>query len=62
MNIVKTKAVAAKKFVEDHKTKIAVVATAAPLLALVVRNQKVFNEFLKENDLFDKFYDMTDED
>jgi hypothetical protein len=59
--MLKNKIAATKKFVEDHKVGLTVVATATPLLMLVIRNQNIFNEFLKEHDLFDEFYAMNEE-
>lgn len=49
-----------KKFVADHKFAIGIVVGAAPALALVVRNAKITNEFLMENNLFDKYYTMDE--
>ncbi len=47
-------------FTRRHRTAITVAATAAPLIALQVRNAKIMNEFLTEHDLLDKYYE-TDE-
>lgn len=52
---------AAKKFVSDHRVAIAVAATTIVLTAVHVKVIDQHNEFLKENDLFDKFY-SEDED
>jgi hypothetical protein len=52
----KNKIVAAKNFVVTHKVAIATTATAIAAVALVVRNQQVTNEFLREHNLFDEFY------
>jgi hypothetical protein len=46
----------AKKFVHNHKTAIAVTATAAICLALNKRNMNVTDEFLKEHGLYEEFY------
>ncbi|MDQ3398872.1 MAG: hypothetical protein M3511_14110 [Deinococcota bacterium] len=58
--MLKQKLASAKEFARNHKTALTVVATATPLLALVMRNAKVTNEFLKEHDLFDEFYQMDE--
>jgi hypothetical protein len=46
----------AKKFVVENKVAIVTTATAIAAVALVVRNQKLVNEFLTEHDLLDEFY------
>lgn len=56
----RNKIVAAKNFVQDHQITLTVIATAIPLLALVIRNQNITNEFLKEHDLFDLYYAMDE--
>jgi hypothetical protein len=45
-----------KKFVIENKVAIVTTATAIAAVALVVRNQKLVNEFLTEHDLIDEFY------
>jgi general stress protein 26 len=57
------KAVAStKKFVHNHKVAIAVTVTAAAGLALNKRNMNVFDDFLKEHDLYEEFYTPSDEE
>jgi hypothetical protein len=57
------KAVAStKKFVHNHKVAIAVTVTAAAGLALNKRNMNVFDDFLKEHDLYDEYWNAEDED
>lgn len=58
----KNKLATAKKFVSDHRVAIAVTATATLLIATHVRVIAGHNEFLKEHELFDEFYAMTEED
>lgn len=53
---------AVTKFVREHKTKLAVVATATVCLALNRAALKSHNDFLKEHDLYDEYYLETDED
>lgn len=48
---------ATKKFVRRHKTAIAVASTAAVSLALHVVAAKEFNNFLREHDLYDAYYE-----
>jgi hypothetical protein len=48
-----------KKFVSDHRVAIAVTVTLTACAALQIRNAKVLNEFLKEHDLYDTYYDMS---
>lgn len=50
------KLVAAKNFVVNNKVAIVTTATAIAAVALVVRNQKIVNEFLGEHNLLDEFY------
>ena len=49
-----------KKFVADHKVGIAIAVTAVTTATICIAlNQtavKQWNNFLQENDLFDKFY------
>lgn len=52
----KNKLIAAKNFVVENKVAIATTATAIAAVALVVRNQKLVNEFLEEKGLLDEFY------
>jgi len=51
-----TKLAAVKKFVSENKVAITATAVAIAASALVVRNQKLVNEFLTEHDLLDEFY------
>lgn len=48
--------VSTQEFVVRHKTKIAVAATAATCIAIHVTVIKQHNDFLKEHDLFEKYY------
>lgn len=45
-----------KKFVVNHKVAIAITATAVTCLALNKRNINMYDKFLKEHGLLDKFY------
>lgn len=56
------KLASAKNFYDRHKSKIVITTLAVTTAGtvLMVRNQKAFNEFLKENDLFDKYYTPED--
>lgn len=45
-----------KNFVVQHKTAIAVAATATAAVVIIRRNQKLFNEFLDEKGLMDEYY------
>lgn len=49
-----------KKFVEKHKVAIAVVSTAGSCLYLNRLALKQHDEFLKERDLYDEFYNQVD--
>ncbi len=57
---VKAKTQSVKKFVADHRVAIAVVVTATAAAALQMRTAKSFNDFLKEKDLFDEYYEMDE--
>jgi hypothetical protein len=60
MNPVKKTAVATKNFVVRHKTTVAVATTVA---VMTVINKKALNqhdEFLKDHDLYDEFYNLTE--
>lgn len=50
------KLTAVKNFVVTNKVAIVTTATAIAAVALVVRNQKVVNEFLTEKNLIEEFY------
>jgi hypothetical protein len=52
----KTKLIAAKNFVVENKVAITATAVAIAATALVVRNQKLVNEFLEEKGLLEEFY------
>jgi len=52
----KTKLIAIKNFVVENKVAIATTTVAVAAVALVVRNQKIVNEFLDEHGLTDEFY------
>lgn len=56
----KTKLARTKKFVSDHRVGIAVTLTATAMLALQINRAKVWNEFLREHNLFDEFYALED--
>ncbi len=44
-------------FARRHRTAITVVATATPLIVLQVKIAEKHNEFLKEHNLFDEYYE-----
>jgi len=50
----------AKKFVVKHKVAIAVVSTAVICMYINRAALKQHNEFLKEHDLYDVFYNPVD--
>lgn len=50
-----------QEFVSDHKTAIAVAATATVAVVLHRRTVKVWNEFLETEGLMDKFYGPAEE-
>lgn len=52
----------AKKFVADHRVALAVTVTTIVLTTVHVKVIAQHNEFLKENDLFDQFYAMSEDD
>lgn len=54
--------VSTRNFVVKHKTAIAVAATAATCIAVHVAVVKDYNEFLKEHNLFDKYFRMDELD
>ena len=56
MDKIKKVAVRTQKFVSDHKVAIATIATAAVCLKLNRMALRDHDEFLKENNLFDKYY------
>lgn len=45
-----------KNFIVENKVAIVTTATAVAAVALVVRNQKIVNEFLEEHNLLEEFY------
>jgi hypothetical protein len=47
-----------KKFVEDHKVGIAVICTAAVLIKVNRMALKDHDDFLKDHDLYEKFYSI----
>lgn len=51
-----------KKFVKKHKVAISVTVTASICLALNRLALRDHNDFLKENNLYDAFYALTDEE
>jgi hypothetical protein len=58
--MLKTKIESAKNYVRDHKVALAVTVTAIVGTAVHVRIIHDHNEFLKDHDLFDAYYE-TDE-
>jgi len=62
MNKLKKATASTKKFVADHKVAIAVTATAVTCLAINRMALKTHNEFLKEHDLYDTFYDIDEDE
>lgn len=49
-----------KNFVADHKVGIAITVTALAGLALNKRTANVYDEFLKEHDLYDAFWTIDE--
>lgn len=58
MKQIKAKAAFLKEYIEEHKVGFAVGMTATAFILLLMRNQKLFNEFLEEHGLLEKFYDL----
>ena len=56
--MLKNKFEAVKNHVFAHRAKYAAGTTLAVCVAVRVREAKVLNEFLREHDLFDEFYDL----
>lgn len=52
----KKRLVASKNFVSKHRVAIAVTLTSAVWLKAFANSNKGLEEFLKEHDLFDKYY------
>lgn len=61
MNIKKA-TTSTKKFVQKHRVAIAIVGTATACAALQIRNAKILNEFLKEHDLYEEYYEFETEE
>lgn len=59
LNTVKKVGLRTKQFVIDHKVAIAVTATTVVCLALNKMALKDHDNFLKENDLYDAFYNQA---
>lgn len=57
----RTIALRTKKFVTDHKTKIAVTTTAATCVAVHVKVIRNMNERLKELGVYDEFYKTVED-
>jgi hypothetical protein len=49
-----------KTFVQKHKTALAVTATVIVCAAISKAGMKQHDDFLKEHDLYDTFYDQID--
>jgi hypothetical protein len=47
-------------FVQRHKVALAVGVTSAVFVAMIMRNQKALNEFLKEHNLLDEYYALNE--
>lgn len=45
-----------RRFVDKHRFAIGVTIGLSAGVALVIRNQKIVNEFLHEHDLYEEFY------
>lgn len=52
--------VATKKFVAKHKVALAVTATATICIAVQIKAANNWNNFLRAEGLFDKFYATTE--
>ena len=50
----------AGRFVYKHRTAIAVVTTATLCLAIQIRASSEWNEFLKDHDLLEEFYNFEE--
>lgn len=60
MIAIKAKIAFLKEFIEDHPVAVTAGVTATAFILLLMRNQKLFNDFLKEHDLLEKFYAIED--
>lgn len=56
----KNKLISVRNHVTKHRFKYGVATGLTTGMALVVRNQRIVNEFLMEEGLYDKFYDLTE--
>lgn len=56
----KKQIVSTRNFVSKHRVAIAVTLTAALAVKWQMNNAKVWNEFLKEHNLFDEFYTLDE--
>lgn len=54
----KDKIISVKNHVVKHRFKYGVATGLIAGMSLVVRNQHITNEFLKEHNLYDKFYEI----
>jgi hypothetical protein len=61
MSTLKNKVTSTKNFVSKHRVAIAVTLTAALAVKWQMNTAAQFNEFLKEHNLFDEYYAMTEE-
>lgn len=53
---VKKSATSTKNFARNHRVAIAIVGTSAVWAALMIRNAKELDEFLKEHGLYDEYH------
>lgn len=56
MNKIKSASRSTVEFVNKHRFAIGVAVGLSAGLSLVVRNQRMINEFLEEHDLIEEFY------
>ena len=51
---------AVRRFVRKHKVAVAIITTTALMLALNRRNINAYNDFLREHDLFDAYWNSEE--
>jgi hypothetical protein len=56
----KAKIALLKNFIQDHKVAVTAGVTSAVFILLIMRNQKMLNEFLEKHGLLEEFYALED--
>jgi hypothetical protein len=50
-----------RRFIDKHRFAIGVTIGFSAGMALTIRNNQIINEFLREHDLYEKYYFIPDE-